>query len=44
MSSLLLANVLPIINLPIALGNLPTSANDLPLVPIGNDIWILLLN
>ena len=36
-ASPLVASVLPIINLPMALGNLPTSGNGLPLVPIGND-------
>ena len=35
----MVANVLPIINLPMTLGNLPIAANGLPLVPIGNDIW-----
>ena len=34
----MVANVLPIINLPMALGNLPIAANDLSLVPLGNDI------
>ena len=29
-----------IINLPMALGNLPIAANYLPLVPTGNDIWV----
>ena len=38
-SSPLVANVLPIINLPMALGNLPIAANGLQLVPIGNDTW-----
>ena len=32
------ANVLPIINLLLALGNLPIAANGLPLVPIGDVI------
>ena len=32
------ADVLPIINLPAVLGNLPKAANGLPLVPIGNDM------
>ena len=35
----MVANILPIINLPMTLGNLPIAANGLPLVPIGNDIW-----
>ena len=35
----MVASVLPIINFPMALGNLPTAANGLPLVPIGNGIW-----
>ena len=35
------ANVLPIINLPMALGRLPIAVNDLPLVLIGNDIWAI---
>ena len=35
----MVANVLPIINLPTTLGNLPTAANGLSLVPICNDIW-----
>ena len=39
-SSPLVANILPIINLPMALGNLPTAATGLPLVPIGNDIQV----
>ena len=34
----MIANVLPIINLPMALGNLPIAANGLSLVPLGNDI------
>ena len=38
-SSPLVANVSPIINLPMTLGNLPIAAYGLPLVPIGNDIW-----
>ena len=38
-SSLLVANVLPIINLPMTLKNLPIATNGLPLVPIDNDIW-----
>ena len=29
-----------IINLPMAMGNLPIAANYLPLVPTGNDIWV----
>ena len=37
-SSPLVANVLPIVNLPMALGNLPIAANGLSLVPIGTDI------
>ena len=36
-ASPLVASVSPIINLPMALGSLPTSANGLRLVPIGND-------
>ena len=32
-------NVLPIINFPVALGNLHVAANGLPLVPIGSGIW-----
>ena len=36
---ILVANILPIINLPTTLGNLPIAANGLPLVPISNDIW-----
>ena len=49
-SSPLVANVLPIINLPMALGNLPIAANGLQLVPIDNDTkamvnhWELLVN
>ena len=35
----MVANVLPIINLPMTLGNLPIAVNGLPLVPISNDIW-----
>ena len=35
----LVANVLPIISLPMALGDLPIVANGLPLIPIDNDIW-----
>ena len=38
-SSPLVANVLPIINLSMILGNLPIAANGLPLVSIGNCIW-----
>ena len=38
-SSPLLANVLQIINLPMALGNLLIAVNGLPLVPVGNDMW-----
>ena len=34
----MVANVLPIINLPMALGNLPIAANGLQLVRIGNDL------
>ena len=34
----MVTNVLPIINLPMALGNLPIAANGLSLVPLGNDI------
>ena len=30
--------MLPIINFPVTLENLPRVANNLPLVPIGNDI------
>ena len=41
-SSPLVANVLPIINLPMALGNLPIASNGLPLVPIGNDIQVVM--
>ena len=37
-SSPLAANVLPIINLPTTLGNLPIAANGLPLSSIGNGI------
>ena len=37
-SSLLVANVLPIINLPTTLENLPIASNGLPLVPVGNDM------
>ena len=37
-SSPLVANILPITNLPMASENLPIAANVLPLVPIGNDI------
>ena len=37
-SSLMVASVLPIINLPMALRNLPIAVNGLPLVAIGNDI------
>ena len=33
------ANVLPIIDLPMVMENLPIAANGLPLVPIGNDMW-----
>ena len=39
-SSPLVANVLAIINLQMVLGNLPTAANCLPLVPIGNDMQV----
>ena len=35
----MVANVSPIINLPMTLENLPIAANGLPLVPIDNDIW-----
>ena len=35
----MVANVLPIISLPMALGDLPIVANGLPLIPIDNDIW-----
>ena len=35
----MVANVLPIINLPMTLGYLLIAVNGLPLVPIGNDIW-----
>ena len=38
-SSPLVVNVSPSINLPMALENLPIAANGLPLVPIGNDMW-----
>ena len=34
----LVAHVLPITNLPMALGNLPIAANGLLLVPIGNNM------
>ena len=34
----LVVNVLPIINLPMAMGNLPIAAKGLTLVPIGDDI------
>ena len=34
----LVANVLPIIKLPMTLRNLPIAANGLPLVPVGKDI------
>ena len=37
-SSPLVVNVLPIINLPMAMGNLPIAAKGLTLVPIGDDI------
>ena len=37
-SSSLVANVLQIINLPVAWGNVPIAANGLPLVSNGNDI------
>ena len=37
-SSLLVANILPITNLPMPLGNLPIAANSLPMVPIGSAI------
>ena len=37
-SSPLVAHVLPITNLPMALGNLPIAANGLLLVPIGNNM------
>ena len=43
-SSPLVANVLPIINLPMTLENLPIAANGLPMVPIGNDMWVALDN
>ena len=39
-SSPLVANVLSIINLPMSLENSAIAANGLPLVPIGNDIWV----
>ena len=39
-ASPLVANVLPIISLPMALGDLPIVANGLPLIPIDNDIWV----
>ena len=35
----MVANALPIINLPMTLVNLPIAANGSPLVPIDNDIW-----
>ena len=37
----LVANVLPIINLPMSLENLPIASNGLPLVPIGSDIRVI---
>ena len=37
----MVANVLTIINLPMALENLPIAANDLQLVSIGNDIQVI---
>ena len=37
----LVANVLPIINLPMGLANLPIAANGLPLVPMGNDMQVI---
>ena len=39
-SSPLVANNLPFINLSMALGNLAIAANGLPLVPVGNDIQV----
>ena len=36
----MVANVLPIINLPMTLGNLPIALNGLLLVPIGNDMQV----
>ena len=38
-SSPLVATVLPIINLPMTLENVPIATNGLPLVPISNYIW-----
>ena len=38
-SSPLVANVLQIINLSMALGNLPIAASGLLLIPISNGIW-----
>ena len=38
----MIANILPIISLPMALRNLPVAVNGLPLVPIGNDIQALI--
>ena len=40
-SSLLVANVLPIINLLMAMENLPIAANGILLVPIGNDMRVV---
>ena len=40
----MVASVLLIVNLPMALRNLQIAANGLPLVPIGNDICVGLLN
>ena len=37
----MVANVLPIINLPMGLANLPIAANGLPLVPMGNDMQVI---
>ena len=37
----LVANVLPVTNLPMALGNLHIATNGFPLVPIGNNIWVI---
>ena len=39
-SSALVANILLIINLPMAMGNLPIAANGFPLVPISNNAQV----
>ena len=40
-SSPLAADILPIINLPVEIGNVSIASSGVPLVPIGNDIKML---